>query len=952
MKTIGTILAAVMAVSLLASCSDEVFGGQDAWGNKVTITLNYKQSLPDEVIVSRSGTTDATTPENALNNLQVFIFDEKGRLKGYKYVDSGLQQDGNVGTVEVKTTAGKCYIYGVANVSTALYKIEGSAIPTSAAEATTDNWDEEKVRAGENSLTLSELKSILFKRVDGEFNITDGQFMMSGVANDGKECTINSDGSIAEEESLIKLRRIVAKVLFKIKASEGRKFDAKRYKIHNVPLKGYLVKADDESNPNVTSDDFNICENTFDKQDEDNGYQTFTLYLPENLQNQNLTEKRKSKFTDWTKREEDSGVAGPTKSFTNAPEYGTYVKLTGYYTEGTTEANAIYFIHLGDFDNNLADFDVKRNYFYTYTVTVNGVNSISVDADTKYDGSTEGIVFNLEKGTIFNLDSHYGQVDMTFSRTNDIQSITLATGTEVTGFYVKVNDINNTDNIGVAVVTADGVKNLEGKDITTQFNTMTQWLKFGAGTGLAYSDLFTQSEKGNTHSPSKAKTLLQALQEMISQKDNVSWWSDGYKGYTCFVDENYYSDKKWSEYVNKDPRYVYIARMISSSADSKSFRANVIYGVSQYSIQTFYNRDKASSIIAYGCETLRDDNFQMKSSNDESTKVQLNNFSRSGQTNSWNGLSNMKQDMNGITTWNGYLNTYTQYAKFACLSRNRDLDGDGTIDDDEVRWYCPAINQYIGMWIGRDAFTEADAQLFLKNTLDLKSTYNSSTGKYEPNESADGGIEHYFTNTSGASEFWAEQGGSISDSWADERALPSCAFVRCVRNLQSNGAATANGIEPDMYYTKTSDGDNAVIDLSNMDKSSVRTLWQDSDLPTHHERSVSNEPAQKFIIATSRTTQTTTMSDITDTESGTICSQYSEDGKKWRAPNQKEFLLMYAINVLQTGDLCRTHFSNTNYKWTWYKYNGGLGLAHPQAPPSDISNLYVRCVRDHDDMNK
>ena len=47
----------------------------------------------------------------------------------------------------------------------------------------------------------------------------------------------------------------------------------------------------------------------------------------------------------------------------------------------------------------------------------------------------------------------------------------------------------------------------------------------------------------------------------------------------------------------------------------------------------------------------------------------------------------------------------------ACLSRNRDLNGNGTIDIDEIRWYMPSINEYIRIGMGATAISN-EAQLY------------------------------------------------------------------------------------------------------------------------------------------------------------------------------------------------------------------------------------------------
>lgn len=40
------------------------------------------------------------------------------------------------------------------------------------------------------------------------------------------------------------------------------------------------------------------------------------------------------------------------------------------------------------------------------------------------------------------------------------------------------------------------------------------------------------------------------------------------------------------------------------------------------------------------------------------------------------------------------------------LIRNRDLNGNGYLDEEELRWYVPAIGQLVGMWLGEPAMAK------------------------------------------------------------------------------------------------------------------------------------------------------------------------------------------------------------------------------------------------------
>lgn len=60
---------------------------------------------------------------------------------------------------------------------------------------------------------------------------------------------------------------------------------------------------------------------------------------------------------------------------------------------------------------------------------------------------------------------------------------------------------------------------------------------------------------------------------------------------------------------------------------------------------------------------------------------------------------------NTIPQTNGDLYQYNYYNTFParhCYDMNRDLNGNGAIDDDELKWYLPTINQIMGSWVCYD----------------------------------------------------------------------------------------------------------------------------------------------------------------------------------------------------------------------------------------------------------
>lgn len=68
-----------------------------------------------------------------------------------------------------------------------------------------------------------------------------------------------------------------------------------------------------------------------------------------------------------------------------------------------------------------------------------------------------------------------------------------------------------------------------------------------------------------------------------------------------------------------------------------------------------------------------------------------------------------------MSTWT--MKSDYEAAKYKCLRMNRDNDGDGTIDENEVQWYLAAIHQLTDLWIGEWSF-DPRAQALQENDLD------------------------------------------------------------------------------------------------------------------------------------------------------------------------------------------------------------------------------------------
>lgn len=910
MKKVMKLAYLLMGVALLlSSCSEDIFQGGSESNEDVTISLAYSDVSPRDIVVN-SRATDAE--ERHLDNLYIYIFDGNGNLKGYKGIEGEVnlnQYTSNNTKAEItgiKTRSGESYIYAVANISTGLYPVETSS-GTVAANKLPINLNEETARAGGYDFTLDQLKALTFKRNNTSIDITSA-FLMSGAVQDGNLVNITTAGTIASGDNAIRLSRIVSKVKFTIKAAKTtgvtRSFKLETYDIMNIAVDGSLVGKIDGNRRNKTTNVNNNIGNTVRPNDVENDAQFFEVYLPENLQD------AVHNVITQAEREDDSQSI--PKEFTNAPANGTYVVLKGKYEETTSSstksADVTYYVHLGDCSRDKNNYDVERNCKYTYNITVAGVDKIIVEAKKESGADqpgAEGVVLEYgATGKNMTLDSHYEYMVMRFYQ-NDIQALKKAGK----GYFYQVYALgNHTDVINVGATTV-GKKN----------DVDTSWIQFAIkcrrdGSSSTYSEDKTNRGTACSYPGTNANDLYTVdkfLKYLYDNANSTSIWTGGYdynKGSyyvdaTCFISENYYKNLTWNQYVNDvDKRAFYVANEVKTSNDGRSVYAQTQYGLTQYNIQTFYDRSKAGSITAYGCETINDEEGKGFSVNGGGSTYQ------SAGSDTWNGRANMVADINTRTdTWKSLKNN-TSLIK-ACMSRNRDLNGDGKISDDEIRWYAPTISQYIGIWIGEEIMS-GESKLFNKATSTLSTSNDPGCRML------------YYSSTYNENTYFSEEGLATNHN---NSAYPP-KLVRCLRNLKSNDVGYNR--TPAKYYTYES----SVVTLNNVDEKALNTSGEQGELNAHTERSALNKPAKKFKISNEKyygegytdgwgywhwTGVTPTQEHVVD---GTFkCyNKYEEGDKKWRVPNQRELSVMFLVDKDKiTNTYCRTIFSNTNFRKSW-----------------------------------
>lgn len=906
---------------LLSSCSEDIFPGGSESNEDVTISLTYSDVSPRDIVVNSRATPEE---ERHLDNLYIYIFDGNGNLKGYKGIEGEANLIQNTSSTTkaqitgIKTRSGKSYIYAVANISsTGLYPVETSN-GTVEANKLPINLKEDKARAGEYDFTLDKLKALTFNRENTSIDVST--FLMSGAVQTGNLVNITTAGTIESGDNAIRLSRIVSKVKFTIKAAKEkgitRSFKLDTYDIMNIAKEGRLIGKIDGNDRIEAEKVNNNIGNTIGVNDVEDGAQFFEVYLPENLQN-----KVKS-VTSQAEREDDSQTT-PQKVFTNAPANGTYVVLKGKYEETksgkTRSADVTYYVHLGDCTTDVNNYDVERNCKYTYNITVAGVDKIIVEAkkqNEEYQPGAEGVVLEYgATGKNMTLDSHYEYMVMRFYQ-NNIQDLKKAGK----GYFYQVYALgNHTDVINVGATTV-------GKDNGVD----TSWIQFAIkcsrdGSSSKYStDKTSRGTACSYPGTQYARDLYNVedfLKYLYDNANSTSIWTGSdrkgnYVDATCFISENYYKNLTWNQYVNDvNKRAFYVANEVETSNDGRSVYAKTQYGLTQYNIQTFYDRSQAGSITAYGCETINDEEGKNFTVNGGGWKY------NSAGTDTWNGRANMVADINKSTdTWETLKDNKSLIK--ACMTRNRDLNGDGKISENEIRWYAPTISQYIGIWIGEEIMS-TEAKLFNRETSTLKGESDRML---------------YYSSTYNQNTYFSEEGMATNHYTSGNTNYPP-KLVRCLRNLKSNNEGYNS--RPDEYYTYN----NSEVTLDKVDAGALNTTGDLRELNEHEERSKVNKPAKSFRIAAKTYPENNSSSaSMENVVYGRFkCyGNYNEGDRKWRVPNQREMSVMYLINpnLINTA-YCRTKFSNLNFRKSW-TYTSVFTMA---TNWSDYSLGKVRCIK-------
>lgn len=334
-KTFRTAIVLLLSAGIIA-CDKEPSSPDDsqasAGDGKVEMTFGLAASSLQSTSADAAAQA-ASVDEDAIDNLWVLQFDGKepaSALALCKYYDASKIGDGGDGaktvSVALDESDSEVKIYFVANVGPDAF--DGSNAPAS----------------------LGLFESSLLRMPDMQAVIGAGVLPMVGL----------HQGTVAMQRYDVTLTRMVAKVTFSCSAditAAGETFSITSVQITNVATgtsyKAIGIPANDNDTFPSAADSDNFTD--YAAQSAEGLDSGVTWYIPENL---------RGVISAITKPSEKGGSL--------APIHSTCIEVSGDYDDGNAIKYVTYRIYLGQ--NNTSDFNVIRNYSYTISSTIRGVN--------------------------------------------------------------------------------------------------------------------------------------------------------------------------------------------------------------------------------------------------------------------------------------------------------------------------------------------------------------------------------------------------------------------------------------------------------------------------------------------------------------------------------------------------------------------------------------------------
>lgn len=1067
-------IAALLVVAL-AGCTDEIeYPDDEGAGRPVTLSVNVR--LPEMTPISRSDM--AAGLDGRVESLWIGVYSASSQKRTGEYSNKDLNASPTHDypeSVKINAETGRSYIVAVANFEGRSAHNGTEVVSLEDALFAADTWEK-----------FNNLSTMFDTEGDINADVPLNVLLMSGHYIDGTHA--NGDHTQIEAVTIpatgtlpgaIHLRRTISQVRFNVtyNADNIEDFEVVGWTVHNVPNQCWVYE---HTGGTLNAGDLRTVGKkgsyqhtpTTNVVTHNGNTYSFDWWQVENKRTGlEPPESHNKKGDYYSYREEEFKTAegglntGKYKSLVTAVDAedlsnnnATFVELRvrmslkvdekGDEINGARVVDGVYTVHLGYCEGSgkskAQDFNCRRNSKYTYTVTINNVNDILVEARKEGEPTPggEGMVSDVTEKYV-ELDAHYGVYNIYLSDEDLYPTIANRSFDYMIRCYDENNQPVDIDSRVPSSVTAADSKYIN-------------WVEIRRTTDAYTLAPYKPRTGANADSDNPTMTIQEFWEKVSAGNENKDARTIKAGHYTVFFNEYAYEtatdgneegSTAWHDYVNKHNRTVWIRVLVDQSTDGESSYYNSKYAFSQRSIQTYYNTN-AETENALGVEhvnesyglnlrnsfynsidngiaqngSLHDIIPQLDGANKDNGRFNTAMFLYGNPTRnftskftwvdnalSWSSVVDTEktQLVNAIENRQGVnkdavtqdsphpvpairevnkddakYDPYTRpndndtykaderydpdqsanaryiEAVTACMNRNRDLDGDGKIDANELRWYVPTANQYIRVILGRRSLNTPLMD------YDANPKLQSPTGSYTSNDF----VTSLMLYGSDGRDVWAMEGISIS-SWHEYH--DGAAWnVRCVRNLGSdlNSIDDIEKVKP-AYRPRTVGGD--IIEMIYYDTKSVRQEKLTQMLPHDIANQDYNRVYKAFqysnlILQYSMNGYYNYRDDwATWLRTVNPCENVSGlSGTGWRIPNQKEITIMNTLGIKPssgfTPSATFSHYdfsgaalvnqsalSSNSYYVMFVNSDGKSTQANFGSIISSYP-LYFRCVRDVD----
>lgn len=904
----------LLGLLILSACTNDEYLAQ-----RTEVEEGIPTVVKLSVTIPMSGKIETKAfSDSGVADLYVFSFkkDNDEFITAQKYTElSGS-------TISFSTLSGEQRIFAIGNVDYDMFPGLSERL---------ESW------LGNNHPSKSDLTSLLAE-VGGDkaVQFANTTSLVSGLWNnedDTKDyCTVKVDGTLVEKGKIY-LKRVAAKVTFKIEVADGREFKLKSYQVCEVPKKVNVWEG--STSEEIVS--YSTQELTISR---DEGF--FTFYMPENIAN---GKEGCNSADDREKLSKGSLRNSPPEGrvFTYVDKPATYVLLKGsYYAKDTdgkeTSAEVVYCIHLGlgagssdKVDHK--DFSTKRNMNYTYNIQIEGVESIKTEV-TATDNNVwrqEGDVTVSGEGKSIQLDAHFEARKITFHK----------------------SDFKTTD---LRVYVKDPLTNFQLTEFSELKEESKNWVSFKSLKDVPVEETYKYPDEKHVSELLSVEELLTELNKWAKGENSLlAPTNEGAIKFVCFVNEYYYQSIMWPEFVNTLDREFFIMDKTQkqTSGGNSTLTSDASFVIKQHSIQTIYDLNKGEDYNAWGIETINETGLLNTTTNPSKIKdiaygrLNLPDFSGKG----WSTFLDYSKESNSNQMKDDYKNAY-----YACLQRNRDENGDGVIDSKEKKWYLASSGQYISLWLGRSSLS-AESSLFNIDDWVKEGFAKNIPAKY-----------HYIpSNNDGKVVFWAEEGITIGND--DSHTTGKIRNYRCIRDLNMKGMDENNldrkKAPETLFKISSVDPKALTVTFDYLNANSLKPAPSMNELDPHNERDNDiNRVYKSFcIVRGSVSSNQVGGTWKAKTNLTNPCNRImNEHG--WRMPNQAELSVIYLVGTDASaygsykknefnGLKGQTVFARTSYSGIAKNGKSGqhayrlLANEHISLVEKTGYTGFIRCVKDN-----